>query len=496
MNIILILLNYLSLSLQNVQTYIFCDDHLEKIYEYDKNTHSYRTLPYTDKGNLCYDPDYINLDVEPGAFIKFDCLNTGGPTLGGACFLINNRCRCYDFDINGKAINDLKDPWPFTVQFSGKVCSHNAKYLQQEQEGIHVYYYNVPLDVDQISCYPFNITAPTNIESSVQFSKFITSSFNVKNLNIGVIKNYKYFTFNKLPISEYDQFNIYSDLKIFSNQTSKINIKFRNYGVVLKNNKDCDFNIRFCYDSCLNCYDIEPNEISHQCLKCKENFYFIENTKNCKTKEQMKNSSYYFDNNKNKFRLCDDSCLNCYDIEPNETFQQCSKCKEGFYFVENTSNCLTKDQMNNSKYSHYYFDNNKNIFRQCLNECSTCDNETYCTNCAEGYHFIYNEIGKCITEPIKEDLVYLNVTNNTYLKCPEKTEKVENNECIEINEEQLPKKNNNIAIITILIIVILIIIIALFFFIKRYVFKKNLEKEIPMTLEKNSSDNKLINIFL
>ena len=148
--------------------------------------------------------------------------------------------------------------------------------------------------------------------------------------------------------------------------------------------------------------------------------------------------------------------------------------------------------MNNSNYSHYYFDNNKNKFRQCLNECSTCENEIYCTNYAEGYHFIYNEIGKCITEPIKEDLIYLNVTNNTYLKCPEKTEKVENNTCIPKNVEQLTEKNNR-TIIIILIIVILIII-ALFFFIKRYVFKKKIESEI--TLEKNLSENQLINISL
>ena len=331
MNIILILLNYLGLSFQKVPTFIFCDDHLEKIYEYDKNTSSYKTLPYIDKGNLCYDPDYLDLDVEPGAFIKFHCLNTGGPTLGGACFLINYQCRCYDFDINGKSINDEKDPYPYSVRFNtGLVCSHKAKYLQQEEEGIHVYYHNVPLDVNQITCKPKNITAPTNIEGSLNFSEFIVSSFNIKNLNIGVINNYKYFTFNSLPISEYDQFNIYSELKYFSNQTLQINITFRNYGVVLKNNKDCNFNIRFCYDSCLECYDIEPNKTSQQCSKCKDNYYFIENTNNCTTKDQMRNTSYYFDNNKNIFRLCYDSCLNCHDIEPNETSQQCSKCKEGF----------------------------------------------------------------------------------------------------------------------------------------------------------------------
>ena len=74
------------------------------------------------------------------------------------------------------------------------------------------------------------------------------------------------------------------------------------------------------------------------------------------------------------------------------------------------------------------------------------------------------------------------------------TEKVENNECIQQIKKNQDEENSNLAIIIILIIVILIIIIALFFFFKRYVFKKKLDSEI--TLEKNISENQLINIFL
>ena len=121
--------------------------------------------------------------------------------------------------------------------------------------------------------------------------------------------------------------------------------------------------------------------------------------------------------------------------------------------------------------SHYYFDNNTEIFKQCLNECSTCDNETYCKNCSKDYHFIYNETGKCISEPNKEDLLYLEDKTNTYIKCPEGTEKVENNKCI---------KSSNIALIIILTIIILIIIIVLFFFIKRYISRKKFESEISI----------------
>ena len=143
--------------------------------------------------------------------------------------------------------------------------------------------------------------------------------------------------------------------------------------------------------------------------------------------------------------------------------------------------------INEMKNSRYYLDNNNKTFKQCLNECSTCINEAYCTNCKEGHHFIYNEKGKCISKPKKEDLLYLDEQTNTYIKCPEGTEKVENNKCIE---------NSNIAIIIILTIVILIIIIGLLFFIKRIVSRKKLENEIPASLEENASNNQLINIFL
>ena len=278
-----------------------------------------------------------------------------------------------------------------------------------------------------ITCIRKNFLAPTNKNLSLSFSQFIESPFSITNLKISVSENYKYFILNNQTLSPNDYFYILNELNYFSNQSLLINIKFINYGVEIYNNmKTWDFNIKFCYERCDDCFNIESNETSHQCLKCKDGFYFIENTSNCMTIEEMENSNYYFDNDENKFK-------------------------------------------------------------QCLNVCSTCDNGTYCKTCRKGYHFIYNETGKCISKTNEEDLLYLNLTNNTYMKCPKGTEKFENNECI---------KSSNISLIIILIIVILIIIIVLFFFIKRCISRKNLENEISNTLEKNDSDNQLINIFL
>ena len=193
MKSIIILLYCLSLSFQTIESGLFCDDSLKDIYVYDQKLGNYRYLQSVKSPKNCYNVDYVDLDVDPGAFIKFTCYNNDRPTLGGGCFLINNNCHCYDFDINGKSKNDVKDPCPFEVKFkNGKICNFNATYLQQEYVGIHVYYHNVPLDVDEITCLNKTITAPTNIQLSLNFSEFIRSSFNVTNLNIGIITNYSF----------------------------------------------------------------------------------------------------------------------------------------------------------------------------------------------------------------------------------------------------------------------------------------------------------------
>jgi len=367
----------------------------------------------------------------------------------------------------------------YSVNFNGVTCNHYGSIRQEQNVTTFEYYHLIPLDVNGITCKPKTISAPINTKNSLKFSNFIESSFGVTNLKISVDSNYKIFTLNSQSISSSIKFNILSELEYFSDQSSKIKIQFINYGVELQLTKTCEFYIRFCYDSCLDCKDIEPNESSHQCLKCKKDYYFIDKTSNCMTKKEMENTTYYFDNNTNLFKPCYDSCQKCNDIEPNKTSHQCLKCKKDYYFIDKTSNCMTIKEMENST---YYFDNNKKIFKQCLSQCSSCDSETYCKNCAKDYHFIYNEVGKCISEPKKEDLLYLDDKTNTYKKCPEGTEKIENNICI-IRKEDKIEKSSNITIIIILTIIILIIIIS-FFFMKRYISRKKFESEMSISFLK------------
>ena len=542
--IFLILLNYLSLSFQTIKTALLCDDRVGKIFVYDENRREYKPIYTVTSPENCYNVDYVDLNVDPGDLIKFECINHALESLGAGCFLINGQCRCYDFEIVRPYSDYSGEKRRYNINFNnGITYYYDAKFLKEKIETIYEYKHRVPLDVAEINCNSKTISAPINIKRTLRFSNFIEYPFRLTNLNISINSYYQIFTLNNQPLSSSTKFNILSNLEYSSDQSKKINIDFINYSVVLSTYKYCRIYIRFCYDSCFECKDINPDETFHQCLKCKDDFYFIDNTSNCMTIEEMENSSYYYFDNKNKiFKSCFESCKECYFKEPNETSHQCSICKDDFYFIENTSNCMTKKEMENYPYyfdnktklfspcydscqkcndiepnetshqclkckddfyfientsncmkkeemenSSYYFDNNKEIFKQCLNECSTCDNETYCKICSEDYHFIYNEIGKCISEPNKEDLLYLDHKNNTYLKCPEGTKKVVNNECI---------KSSNISLIIILTIVILIIVIVLFFFIKRYISRKKLESEIAITFGKNTSDNQLINVFL
>ena len=310
----MIFLDLLTFSFQIVPTRIFCDNFLREIYLIDEKTHSQKTIAI-EKIERMWDDHYSydNLNVDPGALIKFKCYNVDGPTLGAGCFLINNKCRCYTFNIDGQKVN-YGNPMTYKVKFKNDIkCEYKTYWLYTFDPGDYYYYHYVPLDVDGNTCTKRTITVPTNSLYFLKFSDFIDSSFNLTNLKISVIENYRYFTLNNKQLSSDVRFNILSELNAFLDKSLKINIKFKNYGVVIENNKICELNIRFCFNSCQKCNDIDPSESFHQCLICKNGFYFIENTTYCMTKEQMKDSHYYFDDNKKIFKQCFNDCLTCFE---------------------------------------------------------------------------------------------------------------------------------------------------------------------------------------
>ena len=542
----LIYINLLYFTLQKVQTAIFCDNYIREIYLINETTKKEKVIANGSEHYWAEPYYYNNLEADPGDLIKIKCYNSEGWSFGAGCFLINNICRCYMFhdDYNKGYTNEL-GPHPGKVTFENNIqCNIDVYWINIFNiPGDYYYYHYIPLDANAITCMNDKIlTVPINYEYSIKFSDFIESSFKVTNLKISIIENYKYFTFNNNKLTQNDKFNISNNLIFFHNKNEKIKIKFKNYGVVLDNNKICELNIRVCYDTCLECNDIDGNTTNHQCSKCKNEFYFIENTNNCKTKDQMKDTNYYFSEKKNMFIKCYNDCLTCYDSgDIND--MKCKICEQSKYFAE-PNNCI--DNIEN-----YYYSEENQKYIKCYKTCFGCNkgsNEKYhgCKQCLKDdkgnyiYHFIYNEDGKCISKDEKPSNTYLDISSNTYKLCYERCSKCDsegnnkNNNCFEclkdnkgnyiyhfiynekgkclleseINEllyldnsdntyklcpEGTKKIENNkciksnlklyIIIIIILIIIIIIIIIIVFYFIR--IIKK---KKSKFNIEIESND--------
>ena len=506
--IILIFINFFSVTLQAVQAGLFCDNFLREIYLIDEESKTEKVIAKGWDGMWSTPYIFKELNADPGALIRFKCYNYDGWTFGGGCFLINDKCYCYNFDSEIKGYTNKIDPYKGEINFNNnKKCSMNVKYLTEFNIKKDYYYkHYIPLDANLIECMDNKyISVPKNVEYKLTLSDYIKSSFKLTNLKITINENSKYFTLNKEKLTSNKKFKITSKLTFFHNEHAKIKIKFTNYGIFIESTKKCELGIRVCYDTCLECYDKDPDDNNHQCTKCKNDYFFIEDTNNCLTKKQMENTSYYFDENDKKFKKCHNDCLHCngegdsndmkcldckppkYYAEPNncidnitnyyyseenkkymrcyetcescyknsnENAHNCKKCNDDYHFIYNEDGkCISSDE----KPTNTYLDITTNTYKKCNDSCYTCDSIDNCTECYKDesnkyiYHFIENEKGKCISESELDTLSRLDENDNTYKLCPKGTITVENNKCI-----------SRSAIYLILFIIAIIIIILLF----------------------------------
>ena len=534
MYIVLIFINFFSITLQTVQAGIFCDDYLEEIYLVKENN-TKKVIAKGWKGKWSEPYKFNDLDADPGSLIQFSCYNNEAWTYGAGCFLINEKCYCYNFDnIDNKEYSKTEKYNGVVIFENNKTCNIEIKFLKEyNKKEYYSYQHFIPLDVNEIECIKDNyIMVPNNMEYIINFSDFIKSPFNLTNLNISIERNSEYFTLNKTKLNSTTKFKITNNLTfLYKKGHKKIKIKFKNYGVFLEDTKSCELGIRVCYNSCLDCYDKDPNNDDHQCKSCKNDYFFKENTTNCMTKEQMANENYYFDENEEIFKKCYNDCLHCEgkgdsdnmkcldckspkyytyqnncidDItnyyysekekkyfkcyktchscyeNSNEDAHYCKKCNDEYHFIYNeTGKCISSDE----KPLNTYLDIENNTYKQCSYRCSTCDNSENCTECYKDesnnyiYHFIETEKGKCISESELDTLSYLDINENTYKLCPKGTITVENNKCI-------PRS----AIYLVLFIIIIIIIIALFICLiwrlirKKKTFKINEESKYSINL--------------
>ena len=417
MYIILILINFFSITLQTVQAGIFCDDYLNEIYLIDEETKKEKQIAYGWNGNWSLPYMFKELDADPGSLIKFKCYNNEGWTYGAGCFLINDKCYCIMF--NNTELNRYSaEKYNGEVKFeNNKTCNIEINFLKESKRKTNYSYQQyIPLDVDEIECMKnTSIFVQNNTKYLINFADYIKAPFNLTNLKISIEKNNKYFTLNQKKLTSDTKFKITNNLTFLynGNAYNKLKIEFKNYGVISKKTKTCELGIRVCYDSCLKCKDQDPDKDNHQCETCKKDYFFIEGTSNCMKREQMEKTSYYFDENDNQFKQCHNNCLLC-NGKANSTHMNCLNCKSQKYYAK-PNNCI-------EDITNYYYSKEEKIYIKCYKTCHSCNENSNkdahnCKKCVHEYHFIYNETGKCINSDEKPLNTYLDIENNTYKKC-------------------------------------------------------------------------------
>ena len=194
------------------------------------------------------------------------------------------------------------------------------------------------------------------------------------------IINSKYYG-NSSPESFYKQ-------KIYLGRTSFLNFTIPNLinGV---NSGTCKDNCKVCYNSI--------------CIKCITNYalYADDNSNTCQ--ENIIEEGYYYNENPSSYRKCQENCKTClggpiyFDNSLDIKDTNCDKCIDNYYKIENTNNCIDKDNIPET----YYFNSSNNIIGKCFENCKTCAgnqvNSTYysCLTCDEK-SILYEKSGNCL----------------------------------------------------------------------------------------------------
>ena len=140
--------------------------------------------------------------------------------------------------------------------------------------------------------------------------------------------------------AEYDEFFECSyESETFGEQISDFSQPEQFYGRTI----EFKFTYEDCFENCDTCTTSGLTLDDQQCDTCKIGFYFIENTKNCvyQTPE-----GYYYDNDKKIYSKCYHNCKTCTTIY-NGTFQICLSCKENYLLYEYI-NCILDCKSNNT----------------------------------------------------------------------------------------------------------------------------------------------------
>ena len=374
--VLFLLLNIFPFAFQMVPTAFYCDVYLREVYVVENGNR--RKIHNGISGDYRKPFYFKELDAVPGDLIGFLCQNGAGETYGAGCFFLENTCHCYDFDAN-KEISS--NGYGKTAYFNDIACNMTIHPLVEQLEGNYYYEHYIPLYANKILCNNYNtvLYIPGGVDYSLQFSNYIKADFSIKNVEVSITSsNYVYFKLNNKKLERNQIFNVSNNLTFNLNIAQKIRVSFRNYGKLVEGTKDCAFYIRVCHERCSECFDSEINDDNYQCKKCKEGYYLIEKTNNCKTIQEMKESKYYLDTREKIFKKCYSSCHRC-DANSIEGYHNCTQCEDNYHYIYNEKykkNCIHES----TKPLNTYLDTNTNTYELCYERCIRCSQKGDITN--------------------------------------------------------------------------------------------------------------------
>ena len=200
-----------------------------------------------------------------------------------------------------------------------------------------------------------------------------------------------------------------------------------------------------CFPGCKYCSELGESIYDTKCLDlnsdnsyCLSGYSPLEDeegstgNKNCYKNDERYNY-YFFDSTNNKFKKCNEACLQCDEIGSDQSNTKCLKCDilNNYYPNEDDSSKCYKYDI--STYSglefpeHYYFDPNTKKYRKCQEGCLFCkeqiypnENDTQCySKCDETNHFYpLEDSGPTNLKCYSEDKRGYYKDSNQMKKCP------------------------------------------------------------------------------
>ena len=168
------------------------------------------------------------------------------------------------------------------------------------------------------------------------------------------------------------------------------------------------FSVGNCHQNCLTCDEESADDLNQKCKQCLSGYYFQENTKNCLNYTPP---GYFFDSVNKIYSQCHSECATC-NAKSNGQIQNCLSCNNKNYILYNSTNCL------NCRINNLYVEYNQVSCRRYIpegyylnnSELNTID-KCYqsCYSCNKGPDFDNNNMN-CIY--CRENFYPVEGTNN------------------------------------------------------------------------------------